>query len=203
MKPEGEGSGQYGEDRILKLVFKDQPAGLVVDVGAADGYWNSNSIMLLQRPLWRGVLVEPEPVQYEQLTKRYQHRPDVVCCQYAIGKQEGTRTLWCGGQSSTLKDNHKRASEEAYGIEFTSTQVKVITLTKMLKMVEVDTLAIDFLSIDAEGMNYEVWQTLDIKRFAPRLVCIEGKGYAMHGYRELCQMPGNTFYMREDICNQL
>jgi len=61
---------------------------------------------------------------------------------------------------------------------------------------------IDFLSIDAEGMDYEVWKSLK-GRWMPKLICIEGKGYKMTGYVELCRMTGNTFYMREDVCPKL
>ena len=184
------------------MFFQDQPTGLLVDVGAADGFWNSNSIGLLKRPGWRGVLIEPEPMQYAQLVTRYQGHPGVTCLHCAVGKVEGKRTLFCSGQVSTLDPIARASAEVQHHVAFTTTQVPVYTLTHVLEQTGIQS-PIDFLSIDTEGTNYEAWLTLDIAKFSPRLVCIEGTGYAMHGYKQLCRMVGNTFYLREDQCPQL
>jgi FkbM family methyltransferase len=199
---EGEGSGQHGEDRILALVFGAQPSGFLVDVGAADGFWNSNSIGLLKRPGWSAILIEPELEQFQILRRRYKERPRTVCTHCAIGKHEGVCTLFAGGQVSTFKQEIKRSAEVNHNVRYTEQQVQVWTLTHLLNELECPQ-NIDFMSIDAEGMNYEVWQTLDTKAFSPRLVCIEGKGYRMDGYKELCRLGGNTFYLREDACPKL
>lgn len=200
---EGEGSGQHGEDRILKLVFRDQPAGLLVDVGAADGFWNSNSIMLLQRPGWKGVLIEPEPSQFQLLQDRYRDNPNVVCRRIAIGRNKGPQTLWCGGQVSTFDPEVKRSAEVNHGINYTETTVEMMPLSEQLMEEGVYTQEIDFMSIDVEGMNYEAWLTLDTTVHFPKLVCIEGTGYRMDGYKQLCRLGSNTFYLREDLCDQL
>jgi len=201
---EGEGSGQYGEDRILKLFFRDKKWGFLVDVGAADGFWNSNSIGLLKRPGWQGILIEPETSQFQELQKRYEGREGITCVQCAIGLEEGESTLHCSKQVSTLKEDLREAAIAQHGVGFHTEQVQVRTLTNVLEEYKLgNRYPIDFMSIDAEGMNYEVWQSLDTKKFSPKLVCIEGKGYAMHGYKQLCQMTGNTFYVREDACPKL
>jgi len=198
---EGVGCGQHGEDRILKLVFKGQDSGVVVDVGAADGYSNSNSAGLLQRG-WSGILVEPELDQYRQLTTRYKGQERVTCVHCAVGLSEGMKTLWAGGQVSTFDPGVKQAAEDVHHTAYTKQQVEMRTLTRVLVQVDAPS-NIDFLSIDVEGMNYEAWRSLDKARFSPKLVCIEGKGYAMDGYSELCRLGGNTFYLREDACHAL
>lgn len=199
---EGIGSGQYGEDRILSLVFRDQEIGLLVDAGASDGFHNSNSIGLLRRPGWKGVLIEPEHNQFQELATRYSDRPGVFCIHYAIGMEEGERTLYAGGQVSTFDEEVKRSAEINHGVVFTLQQVQVMQLTHLLDRLEVKE-PIDFLSIDTEGTHYEVWQSLDKQRHSPKLVCMEGKGYCMEGYKELCQTGGNTFYLREELCGLL
>jgi FkbM family methyltransferase len=196
---EGEGCGQYGADRILGLFFRDQPQGFLVDVGAADGYWNSNSIGLLKRPEWSGILIEPEPKQFEKLLAMYEGREGVVCIPCAVGLDEGPHTLYCAGQVSTLQEDTRRAAKIKHGVSFTKTRVQVRTLTHLLEGANVKR-EIDFLSIDAEGMNYDVWESLDKKKFSPKLVCIEGSGHVMHGYKRFCTNGGNVFYLREDLC---
>lgn len=199
---EGEGSGQHGEDRILALFFKDQESGLMVDVGAADGYWNSNSIGLLKRPKWKGILIEPEPTQFAELSQRYKYRTGVVCINCAAGINAGTQTFYCAGQVSTFKDEVKKSSEINHGIKYSEIKVEIKTLTQILDKASAHR-KIDFLSIDVEGMNYEVWRSLDKSFYSPKLVCIEGKGYNMEGYKELCRVGCNTFYLREDLCEEL
>lgn len=199
---EGQGGGQHGEDRILKLMFRGQDSGVVVDVGAADGWDNSNSFQLLQRPGWSGVLIEPEPTQFEQLRARYQNRLGVRCVNVAIGRTRGFQTLWCGGQVSTFKEGVKRSAEENHGVVYSEAKVLMTPLSRLLTDLKVGP-QIDFLSIDVEGMNYEAWQSLDTRIHSPRLVCIEGKGYAMTGYLQLCRVGCNTFYLREDECARL
>ncbi len=199
---EGEGSGQHGEDRILSLVFRKQAMGLLVDVGAADGFYNSNSIGLLKRPRWEGILIEPELEQFLLLEDRYKDNPQVTCVRCAIGVEEGKKTLFSSGQVSTFKQKVKEAAEAVHKVSYTTQEVEMLTLTRLL--IKLSAFRdIDFLSIDVEGMNYEVWLSLDKSMFSPKLVCIEGKGYAMHGYRELCRLGANTFYLREDACTAL
>lgn len=114
---DGVGSGQYGEDRILGLFFRDQAAGLLVDVGAADGYMNSNSIGLLKRPGWKGILIEPESSQFKKLHNRYKNRPGVICVRCGIGFEKGEHTLYRGGSVSTFKEDAKKSAEKMYGIK--------------------------------------------------------------------------------------
>jgi FkbM family methyltransferase len=195
--------GQHGEDRILKLIFKDQKAGLVIDVGAADGCSNSNSAALLERPSWKGILIEPESSQFKELQTRYKDQPKIICVRCAIGVNEGIGILHCGGQVSTFDEEVKLSAEINNNVVYETTEeVEIKTLTTLLDELEI-TDEIDFLSIDAEGMNYEVWNSLDDKKYSPKLVCIEGKGYYLEGYEHLCRTGCNTFYMREDICLKL
>jgi FkbM family methyltransferase len=202
MRKEGKGCGQHGEDRILSLVFRDQKQGLLIDVGAADGYWNSNSRILLQRSGWSGILIEPEPEQFQKLNDTYKDNSNVICIKCAVGLKEGRHDFYCGGQVSTFKEEIKYSAEVNHNIQYVKTSVSISTLTRILNDVGLED-EIDFLSIDAEGMNYEVWQSLDKQKYSPKLVCIEGKNYSMEGYKELCRVGCNTFYLREDICNKL
>lgn len=190
--------GQYGEDALLGLFFRGVETGLVVDVGAADGEVNSNSWMLLKRPEWKGMLIEPLPSAFLLLKKRYENRPGVTCVNCAIGEEEGLRTMFCCGQVSTLKLEVKKSAEEMHKVKYSTAQVLVRNLTKVLIECGVKE-EIDFLSIDTEGMDWEVWETLDKTIFHPKLVCMEGYGYCMNGYYEFCRVGGNTFYLREDI----
>ena len=62
-----------GQAGFVWSELKRQPlatgtAELVVDIGAHDGVWQSNSFLMLQHG-WRAVLVEPHPSTYRQLLR--------------------------------------------------------------------------------------------------------------------------------------
>jgi len=198
--PDGVGCGQHGEDRILALFFGAQSTGLLVDVGAANGYDNSNSIGLLKRPGWRGVLIDPLPEHAAELRTRYAGRDGVFIVDAGIGQREGMTQFHCGGQVSTFDAATRKAAEDVHHIAYRTISVQVRTLTSVLDGAGLAGQCVDFLSIDAEGRNYDVWQALDKAKYMPRLVCIEGHGYSMPGYVELCRCGCNTFYARSDQC---
>lgn len=192
---------QYGEDTILQEFFKDQQYGIVVDVGAADGFDNSNSYELLKRPNWTGLLIEPEITQFEKLKNRYQNNSRIKCLNCAIGKESGTQKFYTCLQVSTLKEYWKKNCESTYNVTYGETLVNVNTLTNVLfswfqEFYSIGILPeIDFLTIDCEGTDFEVLQSLDLRIFRPRLICLEC-ATNIPGYKELIKTTGNTLYVR-------
>jgi len=186
---------QYGEDLVLEDFFRGQEKGFLVDVGAADGQDNSNSWNLLKRPGWGGILIEPEISQFKVLEKRYKDRQNVKCVQCAIGSSPGMTTIFCSKQVSTLLPSWRDRCIEVHGVPYTEQLVAVRTLTTVLDWLGL-TPTFDFLSIDCEGMDYEVLQSLDLSRFTPKLICLECKGVTIPGYQTLCSTGGNTFYVK-------
>lgn len=196
----GIGGSQHGEDSLLQKVFWNRPNGFVVDVGAADGMDNSNTWMLLQRPGWNGILIEPEPSQFRELDRLYKDRDGVTCVNSAVGKYKGEREMWCGLQVSTFILGVKQIAEENHGVKYSSAKVQMAPLTVILLRHLEPRHIIDFMSIDAEGMDREIWGTLDQDLFSPKLFCMEGTKHSpIPGYREYCQVGCNTFYMRKDL----
>jgi len=187
--------GQYGEDEFLQEYFKDWAEGFLVDVGAANGVDNSNSYHLLKRPGWGGILIEPEPSQYLALHNLYVDRENVECVPFGIGTVWETRILYCGGQVSTFKKDFKARCEKIHGIEYTETPTEMWRLENLLEDMKAPG-HIDFLSIDCEGMDREVWDTLNQHKHRPRLVCLEGSNQILLGYHVVKRTHGNTFYER-------
>lgn len=190
---------QYGEDIFLQEYFKNKPYGFLVDVGAADGEDNSNSFRLLQRPHWQGILIEPEPNQFQVLQKRYESRLGVDCVNCGVGKEEGDKVLYCAAQVSTFLPSWRDRCIEVHGLSYEEKKVKVKTLAKILEELKAPP-EIDFLTIDCEGTDVEVLQSLDFSLFCPRLICMEVKGIkgvkrlSIPGYKKIHRTLGNTFY---------
>jgi Methyltransferase FkbM domain len=61
---------------------------------------------------------------------------------------------------------------------------------------------IDFISIDAEGVDFPVLQSIDFKRFRPKMLCVEASRAPMEfdavlnpfGYELIGRTPDNLLY---------
>ena len=88
-----------GEFKAIRNVLPADAPKIVVDVGANDGFYGSNSYPFIARG-WRAVLVEPDPRAFEPLSRRFNGHPHVVCRQSACGARKGILPLHLGQDSS-------------------------------------------------------------------------------------------------------
>jgi FkbM family methyltransferase len=166
-----------GECRFVSRLIQTDWPRVLVDVGAFDGFTFSNSYPFLrQKPRWKGMLIEPHPANFARCQKRWQGNPDVLCIPRACHNFRGTMPFYFdsknekGGQSSTLcTDDEPFLQSMKSG---RSIEVEVDTLTHLLDEARWPG---DFslLSTDCEGMDYEVFQGLDLQRYRPRIIVTE------------------------------
>lgn len=150
---------QNGEDRWLAdnwgtLDLPDK--GVFVDVGAGDGVRISNTLWLEERG-WAGLLIEPDSRHHASLSANRKS----IYAPIAIGSRD--RPFCC------FKDD-----AEYSGFLRTDGYMKsvaVFGLNSILEFYKV--MRIDVLSIDTEGTELEVWGTLDLSRWRPKVVFIE------------------------------
>jgi FkbM family methyltransferase len=190
--------GQYGEDKIILEFFKGPAVGTVVDVGAADPQDNSNSEVLLAKG-WQGILIEPEPNQFAGLQKFYTHNPRVHCVNTAVGTPARSATFHRNKQVSTFLPEWRKRCEEKYNLIYIEMEMTIKPLTDILNDLGVE--QVDFLSVDTEGMEVEVFASFDWKRWRPKLVCTEGGMGALpqYGYKLFTTTNGNRFFVPEEI----
>ncbi|UCF94867.1 MAG: FkbM family methyltransferase [Desulfobacterales bacterium] len=201
---------QYKEEDILWRVFRNQRDGFLVDVGAADGVRYSNSRDLLVNYNWRGLLIEPHPDFFDQLESLYRDNPKVKICPYAIDTEEKTGQFYMFGrdkhaQISTLSKSFKERAQKAHGNKYLDPiDVQCKPLGRVLKEFACPS-RIDFISIDCEGLDMQVLQSMDWTAFDVRLVCVEqsmpeGELQAyMHGigYSVYDATAGNCFFIKD------
>ena len=146
---------QYGEDSILLDFFGINYKGLIVDVGALDGYHLSNSFLLSQLG-WKSILVEAHPVIGGVCAK---NRQESVVIQKACGNLNGTTRMHLAdrGSHSHISDN--------------GTEIECETLDSILEN-NINS-EIDILSIDVDGSEKFVFEKFSIKRWKPRIMILE------------------------------
>jgi FkbM family methyltransferase len=172
---------QTDQEQIIEKFFRAaRPRDRVfVEVGGFDGVHYSNVRRLQESGGWTGLSVEPVEKNYKKLVKSYKGRP-VVCVRAAVGTQAGEAELhvstyphladW-GSDVATFVPDRKTEWVDKFGAEWVVERVPVKPLTAILD--ENGITRFDLLSIDVEGHDLAVLQSLDFARFRPQLIIIE------------------------------
>jgi FkbM family methyltransferase len=170
---------QNNEEQFIIDYFQNSNqlrGGKFLDIGAFDPFKFSNTRRLYEIG-FQGVYVEPSPICYERFNVQYGKEPRIQLLNYAITKEDGVAILnEAGGDAiSTLSDEHKLKWERGAGVQYNKITVKTMSMQTLISKFGNN---IDFLSLDVEGTNYELFNLLP-NDFLHRLkmICVEHDGF--------------------------
>ena len=162
---------QYQEDKILNTILENKKDGFFIDVGANDGKIGSNSFFFEQLG-WKGILIEPI-LEFCEKMKVFRKNSEIINAAVGNPKQpteidffevEGVNVL------SSLNPDVRRVEKEKGKIQ--KRKVQLMSLNQILGNKNVT--SIDFISIDVEGLEPEVLRGIDLEKYQPRFLIIEG-----------------------------
>lgn len=204
---------QCGEDLIVNYIFNTlkvaQPTYL--DIGAHHPYFLSNTY-LFYRQGCSGVSIEPDPSLYRKI-KRARGRD--VNLNAGMASERGNLKLFVFSSRTlnTFSENEAKKYEREGHEVIASYEIEVVTFDDVMNKYfdEVP----DFVSLDVEGMDIEILQSIDFSKYQPTVFCIEtitysrgGEGekltviddiMAGHGYLKYADTYINTIYVRKDV----
>lgn len=165
---------QSGEDLIIDFIFKfilNYPSFRYFDVGAHHATYLSNTAIFYQAGM-RGVCIEPDPLLHQDILKA---RPDEICLNLGIGFSENenevldfyimsTRTL-----NTFSKEEAERLDKDG---SYKIVEVKKIPVVHIHKLFE-NYFVPDLLSIDVEGIDFEIIKSIDFLKYRPKVICLE------------------------------
>jgi len=193
-----------GEFRIMRRLVQGDWPQIFVDVGANNGFYGSNSFPFVARG-WRSVLIEPHPRAFERLQKLHTGKSSTTCLNIACADEAGEFPLYL-----SVNDDSSRATlcadDTAMFRRDRSNNFKMVRVERLDTVLKAHGIPDDFgiLSIDAEGMDYEVLLGLDLKRWRPRLIVTEDSGskvekkakrLAEHQYQQVDKCDANSFWL--------
>lgn len=167
-------TSQGGEVATLRALINSNDPKYLVDVGAHDGKYLSNSWPFIQAG-WNAIAIEPLPVAFDELVKNHRNHRNVTCINMACAEKPGSLPLYIGidgenGQMSTLCTDDNEWFQQNRSSK--SILVQVDTLTNILDGQRWPA-QFPILLVDAEGMDYEVLLGLDFKKYQPRIIVTE------------------------------
>lgn len=177
---------QNNEEKIIKEYFDKyfpNQRGTVLDIGANDGETLSNSRYLISELGWSGYLVEAAKSPYLKLEALYQGVENVNIFNVALGVQNMDLTFYESGNllnqgdvglvSSLVPSEIDRWKNS--GVPYTEYPVKCFDW-KTFKSTYSSNVKFDFISIDIEGMDYDVLTQIDLKAHGCKCLCVEWNG---------------------------
>ena len=169
---------QNGEDMILNFIFKSlnitEPTYL--DVGAFDAFHLSNTAFFYHNGS-RGINIEPNPVLFKKI-KRY--RKHDVNLNIGIATKECRMNFFVVNKPalSTFSQNEITKLEGHPDLRVVRTiPIEVMTINKVIEEYSYGKCP-DLLSIDAEGLSYEIIHSLNFQKYRPAIICIETISYS-------------------------
>lgn len=182
-----------------------------LDIGAAEPSRLSNTYLMYLRGA-KGVLIEPDPESARILR---QERPldTVVEVGVAFGPQKSAiyhrfnKSVFNTFSAQQAKRVQKQSRSWGEGQEVELVDKLRIPLVPINQIIEeyLDNKTPHFLSVDAEGVDWEILTSLDFKKHLPNVICFEGRAdqhlsdkniLTRLGYTPLCRTPDNLIYAR-------
>lgn len=158
---------QFAEDVSIGRFFPKGHKGFFVDVGCFHPKKYNNTWMLYKKG-WRGINIDIDSIKVEGFDII---RPDDVNIHSAVSDKEGETTYWANGFYSLATSLDSSFTEGKKG--YIQKTVQSDTLTHIIDKTRYKGKKIDFLSVDAEGHDFEVLQSLDFDRYDPSLIAVE------------------------------
>ncbi len=165
---------QEGEDMVLRGFFEGQRnyKGFYVDVGAHHPFRFSNT-MYFYRKGWHGINIEPTPTVM-RLFRMFRRRD--INLNLGISESRQQLTFYCFNEPA-LNGFSKEVSEErdqTNGYRIIDTlQVDTWPLAEVLDRYLPPGQQIDFLSVDAEGLDLAILRSNNWQQYKPRYILVE------------------------------
>jgi FkbM family methyltransferase len=199
-----------GEDRLvvawLERIFEtDIRAARYLDIGANHPVQLSNTFLLYELGA-SGVLIEPDPNPFALLKAKRPRDIALNCGACFDDRRSAVLKRFKSNVFNTF------SSDQADDVIRRSANWGPNRLESLVDEIEVELRPvneileeyfpdrIDFVSIDVEGVDHDVLRSIDLKRFRPKVVCIEASSEAIEqtmltaGYNRIARTPDNFIF---------
>ncbi|MFH1963963.1 MAG: FkbM family methyltransferase, partial [Acidobacteriota bacterium] len=176
--------------------------GFFVELGANNGYSQSNTFFLEYCKNWNGILIEGiEELSWLCRFLRLKSKTIHAACVDFSYPYDTVKMRYANLMSivkGALKDESADNQHITKGMEFQnikeSYEVEVPAKTLTSIFIENDVHTIDFLSLDVEGYEADVLRGLDLQIFQPKFICVEARFF-----EEVDNVLKNNYFIVEQL----
>ena len=171
---------QEGEDMILRRIFENHHQGFYIDVGAHHPKRFSNTFYFYKKG-WSGINIDAMPLSMKLFNKV---RPRDINIESPISNKKEMLDYYIfnepalNGFSRTI--SKERDNMEDYEI-INTRELETNTLENVLDQHLPSNTPIDFLTVDVEGLDYNVLLSNNFTKYRPKVILIEILGKTFDG----------------------
>lgn len=183
---------QSGEDIIIEYLFRlrkiDTPVCL--DIGAYHPVFANNTYKFFLKGS-KVVNIDANPSSIESFLK---HRSTDINLNIGIGGSEGDFDFYIMDDPAlNTFSGPEKVNLEKMGHHLKEVKkIKMLTINQIADKYFSDT-PIDLLSVDAEGVDFDIIKSLNFSSYQPKVICIESINYT----------PDGTGTKRLDLCRYI
>lgn len=165
-----ESYSQLNQDIKVIEFYNHMKNGFFIEIGAHNGIHLSNTYLLEKNYDWKGFCIEPLPDKFIELKN---NRPNSICIDKAIFNESGLILNFSncdtGSGITDYIDCHLHLKE--------SPQIKVETalLNDLLEKYNAPSF-IEYLSVDTEGTEYEIFKSINYEKYIFGIIHTEHNG---------------------------
>lgn len=167
-----------GEDLILKRIFDNKTNGIYVDVGAHHPFRVSNTY-LFHKMKWTGINIDPMPGS-KALFDRY--RPQDVNLEMGVSATRQHLTYHIFNEPALNTFSAHKVEEYTQDPKYRVIKEKKIEtwpLADILDHYLPSGRSIDFLTIDAEGLDMDVLRSNNWEKYRPAYILVESDPFLL------------------------
>ncbi len=169
---------QEGEDMILRRLFEKKENGFYIDVGAHHPKRFSNTYFFYLQG-WSGINIDAMPNSMKLFNKI---RPRDINIEKPISNTKQTLKYYAFNEPA-LNGFSKELSRQRDGLRdyhiIFEKDIETLTLEEVLDNKLPKDKQIDFLSIDVEGLDFEVLKSNNFEKYRPKVILIEILGSSL------------------------
>ena len=157
-----ESYSQFGEDIIINKYFKSF-IGTYVDIGCYHPIKYSNTALLYKKG-WNGTNIDLNQTSISLFNFSRLRDKNILAC---LSNKEEWLDVYSDNEFSALNSTNKENIKNFKIKNFKKNRIKTKIFSKIIRQ------KFDFLNIDCEGNDYKILKTINLKKFKPKLICVE------------------------------
>ena len=163
---------QEGEDMILRRIFEREKNGFYIDIGAYHPKKFSNTYFFYLKG-WRGINIDAMPYSMNLFKKQ---RPKDINLEIAISNNKQILTYHIFEEFAFNTFSKKNAQETLNNNKsnlINCKKIQTYALKEILNKHLTNDIDISFMSIDAEGFDYQILESNDWIKYRPKIILVE------------------------------
>lgn len=167
-----------GEDLILKRIFDNKQNGTYVDVGAHHPFRVSNTYIFYKKR-WKGINIDPNPGS-KAMFDRYRPQDTNLEMGVSLTRQHLTYHIFNDPALNTFSpDKVKEYTQDPKYKVIGEKQIETWPLGDILDKYLPAGTPIDFLTIDAEGLDMDVLRSNNWQKYRPAYILVESNPFLL------------------------